>query len=422
MDRRLFTLLAATALLACDDSPSSSGATDTSTTTDTTTATDTAANPDTNVSADTAEPDTNVAADTSEPNPSCTVSGFAGTSNFSQGADYSALTVQTQTNEPYDSLSIELYAFDDYHGATAPGTFDLTGSTYQDCSNCVVVRAQCSGGACAKKYLVDEGTLVITQWDRTGGSFKAKLVGAKAHEVTIDTDTFVSTLVPNGGTWCLDGVEFEAPIAALPVSDRTQPACVAEGTGRLLHDNIANFTLTNCNGKRVKLHETCDNGTTKALWLIGTTGWCSACHEFLKNYVAQHGGPMLTRQKVGEETPGLDMLIVLGENAQGAKPTSAYCKAYAADLGIDPEMVVMDWSDTPVQLPLINAPEYAVETNSLGTTWHNIDPYLFDENGSVTTSYPWWALLRTKNMEYYWSDRAALQSFELAILTLLGEQ
>ncbi|MBL8785348.1 MAG: hypothetical protein JNJ59_10625, partial [Deltaproteobacteria bacterium] len=45
-----------------------------------------------------------------------------------------------------------------------------------------------------------------------------------------------------------------------------------------------------------------------------------------------------------------------------------------------------------------------------------------DENGTVTTSYPWWALLRTKNMEYYWSDRAALQTFELAILTLLGEE
>ena len=34
--------------------------------------------------------------------------------------------------------------------------------------------------------------------------------------------------------------------------------------------------------------------------------------------------------------------------------------------------------------------------------------------------YPWWALLRPYNMEYVWSDRAALQSFEYTLLTLLA--
>jgi len=231
---------------------------------------------------------------------------------------------------------------------------------------------------------------------------------------------FVSTVVPGGETWCLDGVEFEAPIASLPVSDRTQPTCVADGTGNIVGDNVANFSLTDCNGRRVKLHATCNDPAQKALWIIGTAGWCTACHEFLSGFVADHGG-YLSRQKVGEVSKGLDMLIVLGEDSNGAKPTQAYCKAYAEELSIDPAMVLIDWSDSPVPVNIVNVPDMQVETNALGTLWTAMDPYLYEEGGSVATYYPWWALLRPRNMEYVWSDRAALQSFEATLLGLLAE-
>lgn len=351
----------------------------------------------------------------------CDRAGFtAALSGFNKDSGTVIVELRTNQGEPVDVLQVEIYTFGEFSGATDVGTYSLDGSTYEDCSNCVVVRAGCQGGSCAKRFLVDEGDLVITRWDHAGGRFQGHLEGAKAHEVTIDPQTYVSTLVPGGETWCLDGVSFDAEIESLPVSDRTQPGCVADGTGTILHDNIANFTLTDCNGRRVKLHATCNDPEQKALWLIGTTGWCTACHEFLEGFVADHGG-YLSRARVGEVSEGLDMLIVLGEDSYGLKPTQEYCKAYAEDLNLDPAMVLIDWSDTPVPLPIVNEPGMAVETNSLGTLWSHIDPYLYSEGGSVATFYPWWALLRPRNMEYVWSDRAALQSFEVTLLGLLAE-
>jgi len=411
---------------ACDDAGGNTGVADATTTPDT----DTSVAPDTSVQPDTTPANDTAAGDTTTPDTTpneiavpagCDHDGFtAKLSGYQSSSGSVVIEARSSETTPLDVLQVEIYTFGDYKGATDVGTYSLAGSTYEDCANCVVVRANCTDSSCDKRFLVDVGDLVISQWDHAGGVFKGKLVGAKAHEVTIDSETFVSTVVPGGETWCLDGVEVQADIQGLPTSDRTQPTCVPDGTGTILGDNIANITLNNCEGRKVKLHATCDDATQKALWLVGTAGWCSACHEFLTNFVANHGGS-LTRAKVGEVSKGLDMLIVLGEDANGAKPTQAYCKAYAEDLGIDPAMVLIDWSDTPVQVPIVNVPGQAIETNALGTVWGAIDPYLYEESGGVATYYPWWALLRPKNMEYVWSDRAALQSFEVTLLGLLAD-
>ena len=115
------------------------------------------------------------------------------------------------------------------------------------------------------------------------------------------------------------------------------------------------------------------------------------------------------------------MLIVLGENTQGGKPDQNYCKSYATAKKLDPAMVVIDWSDDGTSIPLVDPEGYAIETNALGTVWSKINPYLVEEGGSVTSAYPWWALLRPYNMQYIWSDNAALQSFEQALESLLRE-
>jgi len=431
MSRALLVLPFVVAGAACDDSGGESAVTPDATTPapDTTvveeTQADTTVAPDTTPAEETTPveettPDTTVG-DTTTPR-ACNEEGFSSTlSGYNSTSGSVVVELRSSDVAPADVLQVEIYTFDDYQGATDIGTYSLAGSRYEDCANCVVVRQNCTTSSCEKKFLVDEGDLVISQWDHAGGVFRGKLVGAKAHEVTIDSETFVSTLVPGGETWCLDGVEFEAPIASLPVSDRTQPGCVASGTGNILGDNIANFQLSDCNGRRVKLHATCNDPEQKALWVIGTTGWCTACHAFFVDYVSKHGG-YLSRAKVGEVTKGLDMLVVLGEDNTGSKPSQAYCKAYADELGIDPSMILIDWSDSPVPLQVVNVPGEAVETNSLGTLWGAMDPYLYEEGGSVSTYYPWWGLLRPRNMEYVWSDRAALQSFEVTILSLLSEE
>lgn len=418
---RLIALLSLSslALFACDD-PSSPGtstdATDTSVSGDTSPDT---TNNDTNTAPDTGTPDTFTPPDV--PVAGCDKSGFTfAQQTFSPKAGLAVFEGMSGTTGTVDGLAIELYSSGSYTGATTTGTYDLAGHDYASCSNCVVIRAECSGGTCAKTYFADEGSLVITEWGGPGGSFKANLVGVKAKEVTIDPNTFASTPVAGGGTWCLDGVSVEAGIKSVIVSDRTQPECVADGTGVYMNDNVGNFMLVNCNGDRVKLHDDCGSTDKKALWIVATAGWCTACSEFLANMVSNHGGS-LSRAKVSEVTPGLDMLIVLGENAQGAKPSQAYCKTYAEQKKLDPAMVVMDWSDTGVSIPLVDPEGYAIETNSLGTVWSKINPYLVEEGGSVTSAYPWWALLRPYNMQYIWSDYIGTSTFEQALNSLLSE-
>lgn len=418
-------LLAALALTvaACDSGASSPG---TSTTTTATTASDATvtSSPDATTPSTTPDVATTTEQDTVTTPGACGMTGFDATAmTFSAENGFASLRATTSTTPPLDSLSIEIYQSAQYTGgATGPGTYDLTDPNYVTCANCVVVRTGCqASGKCDKTYFVDEGQMVIEKWDVTGGVFKGHLVGAKAKEVTIDSSTYVSTPVEGGATWCLDGFQFEAAVKAIPVSDKTEDACVANGTGNLLHDNVGDLTLKNCNGDPVHLHATCA-GETNALWLIGTAGWCTACHEFIDAFRKKHTpNGTLTRAMVTDKTPGLDMIIILAENLQGEKPSQEYCKAYAEDMKLDPAMVVMDWSDREVEIPLVDPDNASITTNALGRTWQFINPYLkADSSGSVTTAYPWWAILKAPNMEYMWSDGAQIETFDQALEDLLG--
>jgi hypothetical protein len=407
-------LLAVTAV-ACDDAGTTKAPTapaaDTSSSADVTPSTDAATVADTATSG----PDT-----ASPPTSGCDRTGFDSVVQVVESE--TGLTVFNAANSesaPYDLLSIELYSGDDYTGATGPGTFALDDPNYRTCSNCVLVSANCDGETCAKRFYAEEGTLVIDRWDAQGGRFSGRLENVKLYEVTIDGQTYDSTRVAGGETWCLPSVPFEAEIKALPVSTATQqPTCVAEGTGNLLEDNVKNVSWTNCLGETVNLHDSC--GQAKAFWLVATAGWCSACSQFLDSLVEQHDVAQLTRAAVREKTPGLDMLVVLGENANREEPTLAYCLSYAEAKKLDPAMVVVDWAKPGKPIPLIAPPGSAIEADALGTTWDAINPYLeADAQGSVAMGYPWWALLDGRNMSYEWSDYAARTEFEVALGALL---
>lgn len=379
--------------------------TETTSVADDTTATDADPTPSTDIVGP--GQDTTPAYVPTEPNypATCTDTGFTVNEQGFEDAGQGVLIYQavTTTKDPYTALTFEFYP-GSFGGASAPGTYDLTGTNYEDCGNCVLVRTGCSSttGSCAKTYYADQGQLVIDSW-AVGGKFSGHLQDVVLREVTINSSTYHSTPVAGGGEWCLDQYVFEADVAAPVVGgDNTQPTCVAEGTGTLVHDNIADFSLPNCLGKQVALHASC-GGETKAMWLIGTAGWCSACHELLTAMVADYGGS-LSRKQVKLRYPGLDMLIVLGENQYGSLPTQAYCKAYAEDLGIDPAMVLIDNNPSGVDIPLVEAPGYALPVESFATTWSNINPYLVVDGDTVTTSTPWHIVLRGTNMEYMWSD------------------
>jgi hypothetical protein len=352
----------------------------------------------------------------------CSRSGFdIVNQRYESQTGYTTYQAVNSAGEPFDAISIEVYTGGDFAGATGPGTYSLDDPNYRTCSNCVLIYADCSGERCEKTFYADAGDLVIDRWDVNGGRFSGTLRNLKLKEVTIDSDTYDSTVVAGGETWCLDAVPFDAEIKALPTSDRTQPSCVADGTGNLLDDNVKAVTWTNCLGETVALHDSC--GQAKAFWLVATAGWCSACTQFLGELVSEHGGGTLTRAAVREKTPGLDMLVVLAENAESEKPTLPYCLSYAEQRKLDPAMVVVDWSDTEVQVPLIEPEGSAISTQALATTWGAINPYLSaDGNGQVMSSYPWWAVLDGRNMRYHWSDNAQRSDFQTAVGELLSAE
>jgi|GEM_PF-795859 len=327
----------------------------------------------------------------------------------------------TSGTEPYDLFTIEFYG-GQFGGATQAGSYPLDGINYADCGNCVLIRKNCSqASGCEKTFYADEGTLVVEEWE-AGGNFKGYLDGVVAYEVTIDSTTYQSTRVPNGENWCLDGQQFSTTVPdGNPTNTvETEATCVEAGNGNLVGANVTNASYTNCLGETVNLHDNACGGTTQALWIMATAGWCTACESVLSQLASQHGGS-LSREIVGQQTPGLDMLIVLGENQNGAAPNADYCSAYAAKNNLDPAMVVIDNNPAGVQIPLIQPAGYAVEANGLATTWTTINPYLVaDGNGSVQTGYPWMAVLRGSNMEYVWSDYYSSLGLNGAINEVLG--
>ena len=183
--------------------------------------------------------------------------------------------------------------------------------------------------------------------------------------------------------------------------------------------NVANLSLQNCLGETVKLHDQC--GQRKAIWIMGTTGWCTACSIHLKAMASEHGG-VLTRDKINQVTPGLDLLVVLSQNADHGEPTQAYCEAYAASHSLDPAMILLDYNPEGAQIPVKEPLGETHTYRSMATTWSFINPYVVEEeSGGVLSSFPWNALLRGSNMEYFWSDYCGAGSLEHAQDLLLAE-
>ena len=227
---------------------------------------------------------------------------------------------------PFERLVIRSFSRDG--GPSGPGTWPIAAEDYADCGLCVLGYQGCQQSGCARAFLADAGTLTIDSL--SGGSFRGTLHGARFREVYINDQTAHALPVPNGETWCVE--EF-SPKATLVEQVQTD-TCVAAGTGREVGDKIANFSLTNCLGEPVALHDRC--GEARAVWVVLSAGWCSACAAHL---------PEVAEVQAARTGDGLQVLVVLGEDADGAEPSLAFCQEYAASMGLDPASVVIDWRD-----------------------------------------------------------------------------
>jgi hypothetical protein len=312
-----------------------------------------------------------------------------------------------QEAPPAGQLQIQSYF--DYGGPKAAGTYSLAGTNFEDCGLCIVAHSNCTDQGCEKAFYADVGSVKITEFGAKGGeNFTGSLDGVVLTEVTIDPNTFKSTPVVGGERWCLDGYTFNTPIGGgsgdpgngnVPAG-ADDPLCGGDNLGTMVGSSVANFKLQNCNGEWVNLHTECG---TKALHIMGTAGWCTACSATLGDIASSLGG-MISPASIQAKWPGLKMWIVLSENTSGGAPNQAFCKSYATGNKIDPSILFMDYSASPVPIPLVNPEGYAVELNGFGTLYSFINPYMVAEGNMVNMGVPWRAVLKGENMEYYWSD------------------
>jgi len=253
-------------------------------------------------------------------------------------------------------------------GPEAPGVYDLTGSTYLDAGIRLVLQTNCApDSGCEKTFLGTGGTVTVHAIGGTGVTFRATL-DATLERVTIDPGTGATTSFVPAETRCLKGYAIEAEIKP----DVPEPTCVAEGTGPLLNDNIADFQLQNCNGEWFSLHSLC--AQYKAVWLYVVAGWCPVCHETLPRDSAYAKEKIAAGKK-------LKLITILGEDNDGAAPTLAFCKSYAAQHDVDPAWTFVD-------------PIYE-------TVFTNLYVY---PTADGAFGLPWGAHLDGDNMAYVWNS------------------
>lgn len=286
---------------------------------------DTGLTPDASASDD-AEP----SSDASETLPEGCTRGNFPTTSVQVTADGSNINYRafSATTEPFDMMSIQSLA--DWNGPTEPGRYALDGINYLDCGLCLLAYADCAGTECAKTFYADAGDVVIDAIGMNEGErFAGTLENVVFREVTIDAD-YVSTPVPGGDSWCMNGLEFEGFAASAPQAGECDPDaydCIGE--------TLSTFELQSCDtGEMVEVSAL--NAEHKGTWMILTAGWCSACHAWLPQVFG-----VLDDELAAED---LNLMVVLGENTSGEAPSLEYCRAYAEQYGHGLENFYMDHS------------------------------------------------------------------------------
>lgn len=266
------------------------------------------------------------------------VTGFASTTN--QVAKTYATNVNADNST--DFVIVESYQGAPYNGPSAPGTYELDGSNYADCGLCVLVYKGCvegSGGLqCQKYFYAEQGTVQINEIGGAGSTFDIELLNMNLVEVTIDA-SFTSTPVAGGENWCVHGYNWATVLDDGDVQGGTTGGstgstdnagtigeCSApeNGTGTGMGDQIGNFTLTNCNGDSVSLHDSC--GSSRILWLIGSATWCGYCPQ-------QIAEALQAQQQVGADN--LAFYVVADDVT-----SQSGCYNYAQTEGVDPSQML----------------------------------------------------------------------------------
>jgi hypothetical protein len=151
-----------------------------------------------------------------ESNDTCTYSSFdvVGSRAFVQnsGTEQPLFVFQAANTDafPMDVMEVLSFSGAPYYGPSSPGSYSIEGNNYEDCSLCLLIYAGCGETSCEAYFFADAGTVMVNSNMDVGQPFSAVLSDVVFREVTIDPETYRSTPVSGGQTWCVNSLELSA--------------------------------------------------------------------------------------------------------------------------------------------------------------------------------------------------------------------
>ena len=240
-------------------------------------------------------------------------------------AEYDFASVEGLSGElqPYDILSLEFYG-GDFGGPSGPGSFPIGSDNYADCGLCVLVYQGFEGNNIETYFYATEGGVEISTWDAEAGKISASLTNAKLVEVTINSDTYVSTPVSGGETWCISSITLDgqaAPADDSDASDVSDPSDESDASDPAdpsdeadesdpTDINVGN-TATSCGSPDQGLTpiDCTAEGDTNADCVFGNHCLCSdgfVCEDNDENFTSQECAPQVMCIPAESTTEGPD--------------------------------------------------------------------------------------------------------------------
>jgi hypothetical protein len=164
----------------------------------------------------------------------------------------------------FDMLRIESQTASD--AGLGPGTYDLRHFDPGECELCVTTYSYCSGSECAETWIAMGGMVQLDEAPQ-GGTIAGHASNLKLEQGYRDPKTGNVFPLPNAQERCVDDYTFASEVDILVIEPSD---CDPAGTGNMLGDKIGDFTVQNCLGEEVNLHQVCG---TKAVWLVAAAGW-----------------------------------------------------------------------------------------------------------------------------------------------------
>jgi len=247
------------------------------------------------------------------------------------------------------------------------GSYDLSKSP-EDCDVCAYVLSECGSQGCGKIFFSTSGTAEISNFGKSGEYLTGVLKGAVFQEYDPQTKTFVE----NGASVCVGDYNF----------NKLQPA--------LIGDEMPDLNVINCKTEEmVNLKDLAQD--TKAVWLMGTAGWCSACRAHLTDLYSPEGFFTTTPSNV------LKKAMILSEDANYGVPDLAFCKRYAEEFTEDASDFYLD--------------------PSLRMTFGSLWGYIGDDG---IFGLPWNVLVNGQSKAYEYADGSEFD-FDTVMNRLIGQ-